>query len=103
PAIHVNLRNHRKILVVDGLIAFTGGMNISQRHAETGSRKRLSRKPIDDLHFRLTGPIVAQLEGAFMEDWGFVTGEDQSPPDVPHPLTGPAICRVVKDGPVHEL
>src|SRR5690625_2573546 len=53
PAIHVNLRNHRKILVVDGLIAFTGGMNISQRHAETGSRKRLSRKPIDDLHFRL--------------------------------------------------
>lgn len=103
PAIHVNLRNHRKILVVDGLMAFTGGMNISQRHAETRPRKFFLRRPIADLHFRLTGPIVGQIEQAFMGDWGFVTGEDQSPPDVQHPTTGPAICRVVTDGPVQEL
>lgn len=103
PSIYVNLRNHRKILVVDGRIAFTGGMNISRRHADSSSKRWILRRPMKDLHFRLRGPVVAQIEQAFMEDWGFVTGEEQTPPDVPHPITGPAICRVVTDGPVEEL
>lgn len=103
PSVHLNLRNHRKVLVTDGQVAFTGGMNISQKHLAAPSEDRLRQKHIQDVHFRLTGPIVSQIEQAFMEDWGFVTGEEQHPPDVFHPVVGPAICRAVTDGPVQEL
>jgi cardiolipin synthase A/B len=60
-----NLRSHRKILVVDGRIGFTGGINI---HAGN-CLERQPRHPVQDLHFCLTGPVVAQLQAVFADDW----------------------------------
>ncbi len=65
-----NLRNHRKILVVDGTIGFTGGLNIDQRYWRAERRHLAFR----DLHFKLTGPVVAQLMEVFADDWHFTTG-----------------------------
>ena len=66
-----NLRNHRKVLVVDGRRGFTGGMNIRQ-----GSQSREDRGPkIEDLHFAFEGPVVTHLQESFAEDWVFSTGE----------------------------
>jgi cardiolipin synthase A/B len=65
----MNLRNHRKILVVDGRIGFTGGMNIRHGHV----LKDKPRRPVQDLQFRVEGPIVTQLQEAFAEDWFFCT------------------------------
>lgn len=100
PSIYVNLRNHRKILVVDGEIAFTGGMNFRDRH-ETVAPQTDPR--LRDVHFRLVGPVVAQLEHAFLEDWGFSTGADSVPPPAcdwrEREPVGNARCRVVTDGP----
>ena len=67
----LNLRNHRKILVLDGQTAFTGGINI--RHGNLlGDRPR---SPVQDLHFRVEGPVVTQLQDAFVNDWAFTTRE----------------------------
>jgi cardiolipin synthase len=63
----VNLRNHRKILVVDGLTAFTGGINIDRRY--------WGPQAFRDLHFRLRGPVAAQLMEVFAEDWFFTADE----------------------------
>src|SRR5699024_4264010 len=53
PSLQLNLRNHRKILVVDGAVAFTGGMNIGDRHFVT-------RGGVEDMHFRLQGPKIGR-------------------------------------------
>jgi cardiolipin synthase A/B len=67
---YAHLRNHRKLLVADGRIGFTGGMNIREGHC-------LPNGPhaIDDVHFKLHGPVVAHLMEAFADDWAFTTGE----------------------------
>ncbi|HEX6998063.1 MAG TPA: phospholipase D-like domain-containing protein [Gammaproteobacteria bacterium] len=102
PELHVNLRNHRKILAVDGRVGFTGGMNIGDRHlaADTANPRR-----VVDLHFRLEGPVVAQMEGVFLDDWEFVTGDRAEPPAAPAaaPAANGALCRVVADGPDGDL
>ncbi len=67
----INLRNHRKSLVVDGQIAFTGGMNI--RHGNVLAEHPAN--PVQDLHFRVAGPVVTALQEAFANDWAFATGE----------------------------
>ncbi|NOZ54971.1 MAG: cardiolipin synthase [Gammaproteobacteria bacterium] len=95
PAVYVNLRNHRKILVVDGCIAFTGGMNISKRHiVHDGSSSSMV-----DVHFRLTGSIVSQLEHVFIQDWQFVTEEKLMPMVINQLPVGEAVCRTIVDGP----
>jgi cardiolipin synthase A/B len=66
----LNLRTHRKIAVIDGALAFTGGMNIREGHTLTEGRRA-----IQDLHFRLVGPIVTQLQQAFATDWFYCTRE----------------------------
>lgn len=99
PALHVNLRNHRKILVADGQVAFTGGMNIGDRHL-AGNVDNPGR--VVDIHFRLCGPVVTQIEDAFLEDWGFVTGDREVPAREPVAERGAAICRAIVDGPVRE-
>jgi cardiolipin synthase len=68
---YTNLRNHRKILVVDGRIGFTGGTNIREGHC----LKRHPPSPVQCLHFRFEGPVVWHLQEAFAVDWAFVTQE----------------------------
>jgi cardiolipin synthase len=67
----MNLRNHRKIMVVDGTIGFTGGMNIRPGNMLSAN----PRYPCLDMHFRVDGPVVRQLQRVFAEDWAFCTGE----------------------------
>ncbi len=67
----MNLRNHRKILVIDGMKGFAGGMNIRSGHV-IGS---LPRHPVQDLHFEVEGPVVVHFQDVFAEDWQFATGE----------------------------
>ncbi|MBB5016600.1 cardiolipin synthase [Rehaibacterium terrae] len=67
----VNLRNHRKILVVDGQTGFTGGTNISQPYWRPEAPEQAFR----DLHFRIEGPVVAHLRDCFARDWCDTTGE----------------------------
>ncbi len=66
-----NLRNHRKLLIVDGTTAFFGGLNI--RDACMLSLK--TADPTQDIHFRVRGPLVPQLMSAVVFDWHFATGE----------------------------
>lgn len=93
----INLRNHRKVLVVDGHAAFTGGMNI--RHGNVLSAN--PRSPVQDLHFRIEGPVVSQLQDAFANDWAFTTGEVLSGQTWFPQLQGDGtvIARVIVDGP----
>ena len=92
----VNLRNHRKIMVVDGAVGFIGGMNICLNYRPG------SPEPVRDLHFRVTGPVLEQMSATFEEDWRFATGRIINLPAVP---TEPAVsqqpqyARVVPDGP----
>jgi len=68
---YTNLRNHRKVLVVDGKRGFTGGMNIRE-----GNYLQLETKhPIRDLHFEVQGPVVEHLRETFAVDWEFATQE----------------------------
>lgn len=93
----VNLRNHRKVLVIDGRIGFTGGLNIGAENVQAG-------KPADrvrDTHFRFEGPVVEQLTDAFADDWLFATGETL-PDDAwfpPIEKAGVVSARVVTSGP----
>jgi cardiolipin synthase len=100
PSLQLNLRNHRKILTTDGKIGFAGGMNIAAANLTAGDDGGHS---IRDIHFRFAGPVVAQLDTAFFEDWELATGEPQ--PDGLEPVsgTGDSLCRVVTDGPGRDL
>jgi cardiolipin synthase len=100
PTFQANLRNHRKVLVVDGDVAFTGGMNIGGRHLTSD---RANKQPTSDLHFRVHGPIVRQVEEVFHEDWTFVTGEPAPRPLPPPEPAGESICRTVLDGPNDDI
>ncbi len=66
-----NLRCHRKIVVVDGRIGFTGGMNIR----EGMWRKLVPAQPLVDTHYYIQGPAVRDLQETFAFDWEFCTGE----------------------------
>jgi cardiolipin synthase len=92
----VNLRNHRKVLVVDGSVGFTGGMNIRDDFLPAPGRA-----PFMDLHARLEGPVVEHLQSAFAEDWLFTTGEPLEGAAFFPPLhaTGDVLARGVPDGP----
>ena len=96
----MNLRNHRKILVADGHTAFTGGINIGDRHlADVESNPRR----VADMHFRLEGPVAGQIEAVFLDDWAFATGEQLEVPPAPALARGPALCRAIADGPDGDL
>jgi cardiolipin synthase len=93
----MNLRTHRKILVADGRLGFTGGLNIRAGHC----LQKKPRKPVQDIHFRVEGPVVAQLQEAFTDDWCFTTkealrGEGWFPK---LEKVGPVLARGVTDGP----
>lgn len=94
---YANLRNHRKIMVVDGATGFTGGMNI--RHGHWLSRQ--PTHPVRCLHFAVQGPVVADLQRTFAVDWAFASGEQLygEPWFGPSAPCGPVLARGIPDGP----
>ncbi|HZL91228.1 MAG TPA: cardiolipin synthase [Pirellulaceae bacterium] len=92
-----NLRSHRKILVVDGSLGYTGGMNIRQGTMESNC----GQHPLCDLHFRVEGPVVAHLQETFLLDWEFCTGEKLEGEAWFPSLTpqGNVLARGIADGP----
>ncbi len=93
----LNLRTHRKFLVADGRVGFTGGMNIRVGHCV----QRRPRSPVQDIHFRVRGPVVTQLQEVFADDWLFTTGESlRGEAWFPKPeAAGQVLARGVPDGP----
>jgi cardiolipin synthase len=101
--ITLNFRNHRKIVVVDGHDAYTGGLNVGDAY----------REQWHDVGLRLRGPVVEQLQRVFADDWLFATGEDLALPtyfgaarpvrrasaDLPEGEDPDAACAVVASGP----
>lgn len=92
----LNLRNHRKLLVVDEKIGFTGGMNIGDRHFV---ERITTRHPTADTHFQLEGPVVAQLAMGFAQTWLLATGEKLESLGREQRECGDSLCRVIADGP----
>ena len=94
---YLNMRSHKKILVVDGAVGFAGGINI-------GDENVLSRHPphpVHDVHFRVEGPVVRHLMETFAEDWTFTTGEildDDAWWPALRPA-GPVLARGIASGP----
>lgn len=100
PGMYINLRNHRKLLIVDDRVAFAGGMNVAGEHTATDDRPR----EISDVHFELRGPVVPELAALFATDWLFATGASIEPlPGEPPPEPPDMHCRVIPDGPDDEL
>ncbi|MDD2581033.1 MAG: cardiolipin synthase [Desulfuromonadaceae bacterium] len=99
---YINLRNHRKMLIVDGLEAFTGGMNIRGKHVLATTEPG---QALHDMHFSVHGPVVADLQRSFLEDWFFVTGERLDDPLFFPPIdyAGGAVMRCISDGPDKEF
>ena len=98
-AAYLNLRNHRKILVVDGSQAFAGGMNIRNHHVPDAQ----GRVAAEDLHFELLGPVAQDLAYLFIEDWQFVSRQPISNPPALGDAPGHSLCRLVEDGPDENL
>lgn len=95
----INLRNHRKIAVMDGRLAFVGGINLASRNVTVPDR------PADrDYHVELEGPAVADLQRQFLEDWHFASGhpaEDLLDSELFPPLeaAGEGLVQIVPGGP----
>ncbi|RLA50619.1 MAG: cardiolipin synthase [Gammaproteobacteria bacterium] len=104
PTFSVNLRNHRKILVVDDSLGFTGGINIGDRHLTDNPEVK---EPVADIHFSFKGPFVAQLVAIFNDSWAETTGRTlpKVPADSPakRDVEGVASCRAIVDGPDENL
>ena len=94
---YLHLRNHRKLLIVDGRIGFTGGMNIQGGHMLKGKEKHA----IEDVHFKIRGPVVRHLQKTFIEDWMYAAKEElQGEKWLPKiPSQGDIIARGIVDGP----
>jgi cardiolipin synthase len=111
----LNLRSHRKLLIVDGAIGFAGGLNIGDEYLETqhagtgtaigaGTGAGHRRRAIRDTHFRFAGPVVAEMMHAFVQDWAFTTGEVLRGAAWFPPLVadGRVQARAISAGPDHE-
>jgi len=95
---NVNLRNHRKIAVLDGTIAYTGGINVGDEYLGLSDEVG----PWRDTAVRLVGPATAELQRIFCEDWYFTTDElvagEPAFPELPR-VEGGAPVQVVASGP----
>ncbi|HEX7816765.1 cardiolipin synthase [Dyella sp.] len=90
----LNFRNHRKIVVVDGRIGFTGGLNVGDEYM--GLEPPLA--PWRDTHLQIEGTAVTELQRSFAEDWYWVTGE-LPPMAAPVATDGPAMTLIAATGP----
>jgi cardiolipin synthase len=99
--IQVNMRNHRKLMVVDGRVAFIGGLNIGDEYVGLNNYFGFWR----DTHLRVEGPAVSDLQQIFVEDWDFAAEERLSDAryyDAPNP-SGPYAVQVIDSGPDRPL
>ncbi len=96
----LNLRLHKKALILDERIAFVGGLNI----AEDNLRRENPKTPVRDTHFRLTGEIVRQIADDFREDWRFTTDTSLPAPASSGSSDAPACgtARAIDSGPDQE-
>jgi cardiolipin synthase len=99
--IRVNLRNHRKITVVDGRVGFTGGMNIGDDYLGKNPRLGYWR----DCFMRIEGPAVSDLQRVFSEDWEFARHETLSDEQYapPQPAAGEVCLQIADSGPDQEI
>lgn len=97
----LNIRNHKKLLIVDGKRGFTGGLNIGAEYFES----KISSTSIADVHAELDGPIVRQLMEDFAQDWSFTTNEilDESIWWPRIESVGAAFARGISSGPDAEI
>lgn len=101
---YANLRTHRKIMIVDGSIAFTGGLNIRAAFTTEFSGESVAK----DTHFRVTGPVVGDLFHVAYEDWRFSGGaalegeawQLEAPAAAPN---APLLARAIASGPDRNL
>ena len=112
----VHLRNHRKLILVDDRIVFTGGMNIGDEYS--GNARRSSAElPFRDTHLAIRGPAARAFARVFAEDWSFATDEplqlrfadsraegrsDGRPDEPPNERTGAAVVAALPSGPDQE-
>lgn len=96
----VNMRNHRKIMIIDGKTAFFGGMNLSKNDTLVNDKE----KGVLDITFKIEGPVIDQLSQVFEDDWEFTTGKSMQAcsKDLPNIEVGYIPARVVPDGPDNE-
>ncbi|MFC5578810.1 cardiolipin synthase [Lysobacter niabensis] len=90
----LNLRSHRKIVVIDNRIAYTGGINITDEEDE-----RLRDDAYRDLHLRVEGNVVSSLQLVFIEDWAYATGAPPLTLPSPAPVRGHVPVQVLVSGP----
>lgn len=102
----VNQRDHRKLLIVDGKIAFLGGINISGVYSSGSSSKPQKPKPGGpqpwrDTHFQVQGPVVAELQKLFLETWQKQHGPQLAPNDYFPKIThlGKEVVRAIGSSP----
>jgi len=102
PTFTLNYRNHRKIIVIDGKIGFTGGINVTDKYVKEGA------SPLGiwhDMHIRLEGPVVNNLNAIFVTDWFFATNDNDNE-DLLQPAyfpkvesAGDSLVQIVSSGP----
>ena len=90
---HLNLRNHRKIMVVDQVVAYGGGMNVGEEYLGDGP------DVWTDLAFTLRGPAVTVCAQIFASDWTGTGGTPRDPLEVTHDHTGPTVAQIAPSGP----
>ncbi len=104
----VNYRNHRKIVIVDGVVAFTGGINVSDKYIKGDPNLGVWH----DMHLQLRGPIVSSLQAVFAMDWSFASGKDDilsAQYFLDRAAQGKSIAQIISSGPdsdfssIHQL
>lgn len=100
-SLHLNFRNHRKLVIFDGKLALTGGMNIGDEYWHGSGKEKAYR----DLQLSLRGPAMAELIWQFVQDWYFATGEalNGAPYLEKQAPVGSVSVQVVAGGPDTEL
>lgn len=91
----LNLRSHRKIVICDGTVGFTGGINVTDDENE-----KVNPQAFHDLHLRVEGDAVRWLQVAWLEDWYYATEKGIDDPGVlADASNGPIACQVIPAGP----
>lgn len=97
----MHLRNHRKLVIVDGALGFTGGMNIGDEYS--GRARKRGGLHFKDSHLLIRGPAVNELAEVFVEDWAFATQEILELPPATDKFAGAtSIVAILPSGPDQE-